>query len=225
MQIERVTLSSRKIEAQREFYGDLLGLPTQVDEAGLLHVQIGRSELLFRHDPTVTPFYHFAFRVLTNQPEAAGAWARQRFSLLPDEGQEVFTSRLWNGATQFYFADADGNVVEFLTQESSAAAAFGPDQICHITEMGLPVSDVLATVARLEQALGQGRKNGESATFNPVGDADGALIIVPTGRNWYPTQRPGFSLSVQIELRAAIAEPIELAADQYRILARPLSRQ
>jgi catechol-2,3-dioxygenase len=48
MLIDRVTLSSRNLEAQRVFYGEVLGLPTQMDESGALHVQIGRSELVFR---------------------------------------------------------------------------------------------------------------------------------------------------------------------------------
>lgn len=83
------------------------------------------------------------------------------------------------------------------------------------------MADVLATVAHLESRLGAQRKNGESAIFNPVGDAEGLLIIVPSGRNWYPTKEPAFTLPVQVEVRAAIAEPVEVLTPEYAVLTQP----
>lgn len=207
------------MEAQHRFYGTTLSLPTRL-ETGRLYVQVGRTELIFQQDEGVEPFYHLAFRVATNDPAAAVAWTRSRVPLLPDGAEEVFHSSMWD-STQFYFYDGDGNVLELLTRESPTSEAFGPDAFLYVTEVGLPVADVLETVVGLERSLGAPRKNGESATFNPVGDQDGLLIMVPHGRNWYPTNRPALTLPVQIELRTQIAEPLELATAEYSILARP----
>lgn len=219
MQIDRVTLSAKNLEAQRQFYGEVLGLPVRL-ETDSLYVQAGRTELIFQADAAVAPFYHLAFRVSTNDPMMAVEWTRNRVALLADGEERLFHSSLWN-STQFYFCDGDGNVLEFLTTESEVPVEFGPNSILYVTEVGLPVADVLATVADLERSLGEPRKNGESATFNPVGNADGLLIIVPAGRNWYPTQQPAFTLPVRVEVRAPIAEPVELVTPAYQILARP----
>jgi catechol 2,3-dioxygenase-like lactoylglutathione lyase family enzyme len=219
MQIDRVTLATRNLEGQRHFYGEVLGLPTSVDAEGALHVHAGRSELIFQLDESVTPFYHVAFGVATSSVEDAVDWVRSRVPLIadPEDGQELFLSKLW-GANQFYFADADGNVLEFITRHIEP----GDTQICYIAEVGTPVADLPATVARFEQELGGARKNGESLTFNPVGDSDGLLIVVPAGRNWFPTKQAANPLPLKVELRAPIPAPVELVHADYVIHARPL---
>lgn len=223
MQIDRVTLKVRNLEAQRHFYGDLLGLSTTIDAAGDLHVQAGRSELIFQPDASATPFYHLAFGVATKSVEEAVAWLRSRTPLLahPEDGQEIFLSQLWS-ANQFYFYDADGNVLEFITRHPAPTEGFGPEQILYVAEVGLPVTDVMTNVTRFEQELASARKNGESLTFNPVGDDSGLLIVVPAGRNWFPTTQAAFPLPLTIELRTPIPEPIELSHPDYVICARPL---
>lgn len=91
MQIDRVILSARNLEAQHQFYGEVLGLPVRA-ESGRIHVQVGRTELILQSDPTVAPFYHLAFRVAAQSPEAAIAWLRSRVPLLRDGAEEIFHS-------------------------------------------------------------------------------------------------------------------------------------
>jgi catechol-2,3-dioxygenase len=224
MQIDRVTLASRNLEAQRHFYGELLGLPTTLTADGSLLVQVGRSELLFRVDETVTPFYHVAFNIPTNQAEAAAAWASSRFPLLDKDGEIISYSSDWN-AHGFYFYDADGNIMEMIARHTLPTEnpnAFGPEQILSISEVGLPVPEVPGTVDRFEQALALPAYDCDRVQFNAMGDEHGLLIVVAAGRNWFPTKQAALPLPLRIELRAPIAAPIELSHPEYVIVARPL---
>lgn len=223
MQIERVTLASRDLEAQRHFYGELMGLPTQVDGEGALHVQVGPSELIFRHDESVKPFYHIAFNIATNQAEAAAAWAQARFPILDARGGLISHSEGWN-ADMFYFYDADGNIVELIARHTLpelGAEEFGPREIQRISEVGIPVEDVPGTVDRFEQGLALPLYDCDRVRFNAMGDEHGLFIVVAAGRNWFPTQTPAQPLPLTVEMRTAIDEAVELTGPGYRILAKP----
>lgn len=223
MQIERVTLASRDIEAQRHFYGELMGLPTQIDGEGALHVQVGPSELLFRYDESVQPFYHIAFNIATNQAEAALAWAQERFPVLDAGGGAISHSNGWN-ADMFYFYDADGNIMELIARHTlpdHGAEAFGPAEIQRISEVGLPVDDVPGTVDQFARALGLPLYDCDRVRFNAMGDEHGLFIVVAAGRSWFPTKTSAQPLPVTVEVRAAINEAALLTGPGYRILARP----
>lgn len=223
MQIDRVTLASRDIEAQRHFYGELMGLPTEIDAEGALHVQVGRSELIFQHDESVKPFYHIAFNIFTNQAEAALAWAQERFAVLDYQGELLSHSTSWN-SDGFYFYDADGNIMELIARHTLpelGAAVFSPEAIQCVSEVGVPVPDIPGTVERFERTLALPYYSGDRESFNALGDEHGLFIVVIEGRHWFPTQTPAHPLPMTAEVRAAIAEPVELTGPGYRILARP----
>lgn len=224
MRFDRVTLASRDIQAQRRFYGELMGLPTQIDAEGALHVQVGRSELLFRPDESLSPFYHVAFNIATNQVEAALAWAQQRFPVLDFQGELISHSTDWN-SDGFYFYDADGNIMEMIARHTLpglGAAAFSPAELQCVSEVGIPVPDVPGTVDRFEQALGLPLYDCDRVRFNAMGDEQGLFIVVVAGRHWFPTDRPAQPLPLVAEVRAAIAEAVELTGPGYRIVAQPL---
>jgi hypothetical protein len=50
----------------------------------------------------------------------------------------------------------------------------------------LPVPNALEFAGWAEQTLGISRYRAGSQTFTPIGDANGLLIAVTLGREWYP---------------------------------------
>ncbi|HEY3476553.1 MAG TPA: hypothetical protein VGK56_18195, partial [Anaerolineales bacterium] len=80
MDIRRLELLSADLEAQRNFYEDVLELPVRLDEP-VLAVQAGRSRLFFTHVPEFDGAYHFAFNIPSNQFEAAKTWISSRIPL------------------------------------------------------------------------------------------------------------------------------------------------
>lgn len=204
MQIRSLTLRARDLGRQRAFYGQTLGLPTEQDGETRLSVQVGSTQLMFEHDPAFLGFYHFAFTVPENQIEAAKTWLSARVPLLSDSaGQDLFAVEAFN-THNLYFDDADGNLAELIARhdlDNASDAPFGPASLLHLSEIGLVVRDVPATVRELGNRHGLNPYKGLSDTFTAVGDATGMFITVPQGRGWFPVGRPApcapFELTAQ----------------------------
>jgi hypothetical protein len=78
--------------------------------------------------------------------------------------------------------------------------AFGPAHVLHVSEVGLPVEDVLAQVSLLREKLAIEPYGGlVSEEFAFMGDIYGQLVVVKLGRPWQPAET----------LRAAVA-PMQL---------------
>lgn len=193
MNIETLRLKTNRLSAQRAFYADTLGLPLEGEDGASFTVRVGSSRLTFQHDPAFDGFYHFAFAIPANQVREARAWLSARVPLLTDErGEDVFPSDLF-ASDNLYFDDADGNVVEFIARRElpgASDAPFGPERLLHVSEMGLVVADVPASVQDLRERHGLSPYRAESATFTAVGDITGMFIVVPEGRGWFPIGRP-----------------------------------
>lgn len=193
MNIETLLLKTGRLSAQRAFYTDTLGLPLVSEDGASFTVRVGSSRLTFEHDPSFDSFYHFAFAIPENQVREARAWLSARLTLLTDErGEDVFPSDLFV-SDNVYFDDADGNIVEFIARHELPGASdvgFGPERLLHVSEMGLVVPDVPASVQRLRERHGLSPYRAESATFSAVGAITGMFIVVPEGRGWFPVGRP-----------------------------------
>ena len=110
MKITMLELLTNDLQAQRDFYADVLDLPVNLTSSAL-EVEVGESVLVFKQAwSDFDGAYHFAFNIPENQYEAAKQWIRSRVSLLRDKtGKEDFESKSWN-STSLYFLDAAGNV-------------------------------------------------------------------------------------------------------------------
>ena len=202
MDIRRLELLSADIEAQKDFYGAVLELPVRLDSM-ILEVQAGRSKLLFTHAPEFDGAYHFAFNIPTNQFEAAKAWIASRTPLLRDEnGNDEFHSENWNSSS-VYFKDPAGNVLEFIARHNLKNAMneeFNSKQILNVSEIGLPSEDVVALADEICKRLDVSVFRQEpNASFTPVGDDNGLLIIPVKDRMWIPNSGvPARLLSVRV---------------------------
>lgn len=127
---------------------------------------------------------------------------------------------MWN-CRSLYFEDPDRNVLEFIIRRdlpNDASGVFGGGDILGVSEVGVPVADVAAfrDAARAVLALepyGQG-----GATFRPVGDVSGLLIVVKRGRVWFPTDSPAHEMPLEVTIQSG--PHAELEADSCVIRAR-----
>lgn len=190
MNIQKLELLSVDLQAQRDFYSNVLALPTELTLSGLV-VQAGRTEILFQQaPPDFEGAYHFAFNVPENQYQAAKKWITKQIPLLRDKnGKEDFESTSWN-SDSFYFLDAAGNVLELIarhTLQNGAEGNFDSHQILNVSEIGLPAENVIALASELCARLGLSvYKQEPSETFTPVGDEQGLFILPVKGRIWMP---------------------------------------
>ncbi len=190
MNIQKLELLSLDLLAQRDFYINILELPTELGSSGLL-VQTGKTEILFKQaPPDFTGAYHFAFNIPENQFQSAKKWITDRISLLHDKGgKDEFASKSWN-SDSIYFLDAAGNVLELIarhTLQNGVDENFNSRQILNISEIGLPSENVIRFAKELCTGLGLSvYKQEPGETFTPVGDEEGLLILPIKDRIWMP---------------------------------------
>lgn len=190
MNITYLELPAKDLQAQRDFYSNMLELPVNLF-AKKLEVQAGTAKLIFTQaDANFDGAYHFAFNIPENQFHAAKAWISNRIPLLQDEaGKDEFESAGWN-SNSVYFKDAAGNVLEFIARHNLKNAAFvefDSRKILNVSEIGLPSEDVIAFASELCMKLGISVFKQElSAAFTPVGDDNGLLILPVKDRMWIP---------------------------------------
>ncbi len=200
-------LHTADLNTLRHFYGEVLGLPTEMDDAGgFITVTAGASVLRYRASPGFSGVYHYAFNIPENRLNAAKQFLETRgVTLLADSsGEAVFDFDFWNAHT-IYFYDPAGNIAEFIARHELPNAAiktdlpFSPDEILNVCEIALPTDDVPTLVAEMQDATGTPVYGDPSPTFTALGDANGLLILVPKGRIWFPdTGIPAESLAVHV---------------------------
>lgn len=194
MHINSLTLFTTDLDAQHAFYTAMLDLTVVARTPDNVTFQAGRTLLTFRQHGDTGGFHHFAFDIPRNQVDEAETWLRQRVALLEDAaGTSRFPlSEGWNSES-LYFEDPAGNILEFIARHdlpNDSEAPFGPASVLHISELGIVVPDVAATVLGLERRFGLSPFNEQGQTFAPVGSQDGLLIVVQEGRGWFPAGQP-----------------------------------
>jgi catechol-2,3-dioxygenase len=209
MRIVELQLQTVDLDRQRDFYAHVFNRVPMPGPAGELHIQIGASRLIFQQaGRDHAGVYHVAFNIPENQFAAAAAWARQHLTLIYDaDGADTVYFSSWD-AHALYFADPDGNIIELIARHSldnASSTAFSGDQLLGISEIGIAADNVLALAAQLQARTGAPAYRGKpDATFTPLGDEHGLLILVPQGRIWYPnTGQPAASLPLTVQVECA----------------------
>jgi catechol 2,3-dioxygenase-like lactoylglutathione lyase family enzyme len=191
MRIHRLELETPELAAQRIFYGEVLGLPVLKAADDTLEVMAGTSRLVFRSAaPGRTASHHFAFNIPRNLFKPARDWLARRTPLIKDhQGRDVFFFEEWD-ADAIYFYDPAGNIVELIAQRTldhEAEPPFGSKNIQCLSEIGVAVPDVRATAALLQGRTRMSPYRQQPAeTFAPMGTAEGLIILVARGREWFP---------------------------------------
>jgi len=92
-------------------------------------------------------------------------------------------------ATATYFEDPEGNVLEGLCYDGDPRHSADSGIVDGVTEVGLPAEEPLALVEWLEATVGLSAWGTPSESFAWVGDRHARFVVIPTGREWYPTDR------------------------------------
>ncbi|GCE24426.1 VOC family protein [Dictyobacter kobayashii] len=224
MHIRALILQTRQLAEQKEFYTAILGLPLFNETATAFTIQAGTTRLTFQETQQEV-LYHIAFTIPRNKFEQAKRWIAQRITLLPTKAgdDEIFFSGL--NARSFYFGDADNNILEYMVHNSldyEAAGDFGPEDVLRVSEIGLPVEDVLARAAQLEEQQGIVSYPAESQisdAFAYLGDISGQFVVVKAGRPWLPTETvPAIVSPVQVVIDGLREQQFQLASYPYTIV-------
>lgn len=147
--------------------------------------QVGTTTWTLTQAPTPPAVAHFAFNIPENRFDEAVAWLRARAPLLTEpDGSERFAFSDWD-AHAVYFADPDGNIAELIARHTLPGSRRESLEFLSLSEIGLVVDDVPATAA----TLGLPSYRPGHASFRPMGDEEGLVIVVQRDRPWYPDNR------------------------------------
>jgi catechol-2,3-dioxygenase len=222
MNITGLELATRDIQAQRDFYANVLELPAKLTSSGL-EVKAGKTDILFTQSPPdFDGAYHFAFNIPENQFPASKAWIASRLPLLCDEsGKDEFPFESWNSYS-LYFKDAAGNVLEFIARHDLKNAVdgnFDSRQFLQVSEIGLPSENVVRLANELCTRLGVSVfRQQPNENFTPVGDDNGLFILPIENRIWIPnTGVPAKLLPVKVRGEAN-GKPWEVRGYPYEII-------
>ncbi len=220
MRIQELSLQTRHLAKQKDFYSTTLGLPLLAKTAESFTVQAGTTRLRFQATQQ-NVLYHVAFTIPRNTFTQAKSWLSQRVPLLRKDGaDEIFFAGL--NARSFYFCDAANNILEFIAHynlDQETTGTFAPADILHVSEIGLPVEDVPALAATLKDALNIEPYGGPvSEDFAFLGDIYGQLVVVKTGRPWLPTETVRSAIApVQLIIRGQQASQLQLSPYPYTL--------
>jgi catechol-2,3-dioxygenase len=217
--IQKIHILTHNIEAQKDFYAQVLQLPVQQQEQNRLLVHCGTSQLFIQYQPDCSGVYHFAFNIPHNQFQEAKAWIKARHQLVTDrQGKEEFHFVNWN-AHSCYFADSDGNILEFIARhdlDNASNEPFDAKNVLSISEVDLVDEDVPQLRDLLcTQIKGLSVFRGtESVDFCALGDDHGLFILAKRGREWYPESGKHATMN-PVDLM------IEVQGITYRITGAP----
>lgn len=221
MLIKRLEILTSNLDRQFEFYSSILDLPVKAENDSL-HIQAGKTELVFKEQKDFDGAYHFCFNIPENKFDECKAWTLAKIPLLKDDkGNDEFTGGAWNSSS-IYFKDSAGNILEFIARHDQANATnepFSSLQILQVSEIGLPSQDVISFAKELCKKLGVSvYRQDFNETFTPIGDEDGLLILPVENRIWYPnTGVPAKLLDVKVDL--------EVNGKKFQIKGMPYETQ
>lgn len=185
----RLELFTNALEAQKHFYTQLLDFKLIEEKERSFTVQAGSTELSFIYSPKPT-VYHFAFNIPSFQMYQAIAWLRELVDIISYEGNEIQQFEDWN-AEATYFADAGGNIVEFIARKNlniETEEVFSSKNILNVSEIGVPVENIEENAILIDQHFGVKKYSGDLRDFGAFGDEEGMFIMVNKAtKKWFPT--------------------------------------
>lgn len=193
------------LEGTEKFYSEVLGLNAIQKSDKELTLVAGQTTVSFHPCRQQQPRYHFAFNIPCNQIEQALSWLEGRVNVLDIEPNKPLADfKNWN-AKAIYFLDNNKNILEFIARndlQNASDGPFGPDSILSVSEIGIVGDDVGEQCRRLIASYGVGyfAKQPPLPNFAALGDDSGLFIVVPSGRDWYPTKIPSAKHWVKMEM-------------------------
>lgn len=209
MDIRQVQLATRSLADTARFY-ERLGCSVEIVDA-TARIMVGSTLLVFRELPEMTGALHLAITIPTGAFDAAKAWIAGLTTVLGTDDQDEFEGPPnWNSRS-VYFEGPDQQLLE-LIERRDLPVDVGENTavpLVSVSEVGVPVPDVLGAVEALRRAGLEPYANPPGESFAAVGDVDGLVILVSPDRRWFPTgDRSPSSAPVVIDV--GLGAPLEL---------------
>ncbi len=224
MHFQELLLFTSSLANQKRFYCKILGLSLTAETGDSFTVQAGTTCLCFREIQLPT-LYHLAFTIPRNTFGQAKDWLKQRVPLLQRKSEdEIFFANI--NARSFYFCDAGNNILEYIVHydlDQETEGGFGSADILHVSEIGLPVEDVVAQASVLQETFALQPYGGPiSEDFAFLGDIYGQLVLVKIGRPWLPTQTVlAAPAAVRLTISGQRKEALHLWPHPYTLAVLP----
>ncbi len=195
MNIETLVLSTNKIEAQKNFYGNILKLPLADIQKDAFTVKTQKSNLIFQQNDGFTP-YHFAFTIPGESIFKALSWLKERVGVIKNEKDEIVDFPAWN-AKSVYFYDEDQNIVELIARKNLSYPTqeiFDASQLIEVSEIGLATSEFKKKSQELNNIPGVSKFSGGDEIFAAIGSETGLVILIDKEKkDWFPGNDKAFS--------------------------------
>jgi catechol-2,3-dioxygenase len=231
LHFRHVSLRTPRLDALRQFYGDVLRLPIAGDASDRITFGAGETQLALVHDKNIRrSLYHVAFNIPENLIQSCTDWAQKRFELTinPGTGKTLVHFPNWN-AHSVYFWDPAGNLLEFIARHSLRNASENsfemPRDLLCVSEVGVVTQDVAQVDAQLTERLGIERyappADGKLPNdFRAMGDVNGLFIVVRRNRRWFMTATGAEPFPAEVEVACGADAEFELADTLCRVRAR-----
>lgn len=189
MKIREVTITVRHLDGAAAFYRDVLQMPVD-EQRDRVTVTVGSSRLILTEGDRFEGVHHLAFGISPRDFDLARTWLNQRVEpIIAGDSEVIDGPEGWNSRS-VYFLGPDDVVLEFIAREADAGIPGGDGVTARplsISEVGIGVPDVRATVHELTSRLELPTFPPQGEQFAPVGDHAGLLIAVDQERVWFPT--------------------------------------
>lgn len=186
MFIKQVDIEVSDLASATSFFADVLEVPVrrQNDPTDLT---IGSSTLILTGGEKRAGVHHLAFDIPPGGFEAHRAWLEAKLPLLSSaDGTTEFEGPPGWNSRSIYFSGPDQMVLELIARRQRPRPWAHVPELISISEIGVAVTDPLATAQTVQAETGAGVLGSSSPEFVPVGDHDGLLILVKDGRAWLP---------------------------------------
>jgi hypothetical protein len=207
MKIKKLVLETAYLQKLREFYSSILELQVEAANERELVIKIGATELIFIETKGSEPFYHFAINIPSNKIEEARAWLSRKLKLIwiEEYKNDIAEFVTWR-ARSVYFFDPAGNILELIARfdlKNELARPFSSRQFLSISEVGLVFEkaefEQRTNALLTDYSLTYFSKQPPLPQFRAIGDDEGLFVIVPSHRNWYPTNSPSEIFPITVE--------------------------
>ncbi|MBK5445005.1 hypothetical protein JFV29_09075 [Peribacillus sp. TH16] len=207
MEIKSIVLQTKSLKQMKKFYIDTLGFSLINEDKNRFRIAVGTGEFEFTTKDVVdNPYYHFAFNIPANKFFEAKSWAKERVSLLIEDGvDEANFAHL--PAHALYFYDPSGNLVEFISRYEIAKDSIEPfsvKSILNISEIGLIVENTISVSGKLNEIGVTERDNNTISrkSLNFMGERRNGIFIIlaQPGRRWIFSDKTSAIFPLEITL-------------------------
>lgn len=203
MKIEELEIYTARLNQQKEFYRQVLGLEISNEDSKSFQVRLGFSFLKFVQKKDSTP-YHIAIHIPDKQEEKALEWLTSRVKILKAGDDEIVDFSNWN-AKSVYFYDEDLNIMELISRRDffkAESSVFSSKNFLGIAEIGLATNDISQKFKFLNEQCDLEVFDGNFEKFCAIGDDEGLLITINKNlKDWFPTDDKAFSSNFRIKFK------------------------